>query len=225
MRKSKKYRRKNNITHIYEAIAIIATVVTLILIPDIVKYSLDEKKSEAVIEESDLAMVNEDYYCDLYILNSDISFNVVRGNDNIKYLDTAITGEKSELGAIFMDYRCDALTSPHTIIYGHDAEDLAGNGRMFGKLRNFLEEDFRRNHTELCLYKDKELKRYNIFAVKVTDINNEAYNLDFENEDQFNEFADQMGAPENTEEILTLSTCLGTDNDMRLLVQGALIKE
>lgn len=225
MRRNKKYRKKNDITHIYEAMAVIATVVTLILIPDIVKYSLDEKKSEAVSVESDLARVNEDYYCDLYILNSDISFNVVRGTDNLKYLDTAITGEKSELGAIFMDYRCDALTSPHTIIYGHDAEDLSGNRRMFGKLRNFMEEDFRRNHTEICLYKDKELKRYNIFAVKVTDINNEAYNLDFENEEQFNEFADRMGAPENTEEILTLSTCLGADNDMRLLVQGALVKE
>ncbi|MDE6662181.1 MAG: class B sortase [Lachnospiraceae bacterium] len=225
MRKNRKYRRKNNITHIYEAMAVIATVVTLILIPDIVRYSLDAKKSEAVSEESDLAEVNEDYYCDLYILNSDISFNVVRGTDNLKYLDTAITGEKSELGTIFMDYRCDALTSPHTIIYGHDALDLAGNRLMFGKLRNFLEEDFRLNHTEICLYKDKKVKRYNIFAVKVTDINNDAYNLDFENEEQFNEFADRMGAPENTEEILTLSTCLGGENDRRLLVQGALIKE
>ena len=225
MRKNRKYRRKNNITHIYEAMAVIATVMTLILIPDIVKYSLDVKKSEAVSEDSDLAEVNEDYYCDLYILNSDISFNVVRGTDNLKYLHTTITGEESELGAIFMDYRCDALTSPHIIIYGHDAEDLAGNRRMFGKLRNFLEEDFRRNHTEICLYKDKNVKRYNIFAVKVTDINNDAYNLDFESEEQFNEFADQMGAPENTEEILTLSTCLGADNDMRLLVQGALVKE
>ncbi|MBD5520262.1 MAG: class B sortase [Lachnospiraceae bacterium] len=143
----------------------------------------------------------------------------------MKYLHTTITGEESKLGAIFMDYRCDALTSPHTIIYGHDAKDLTGNELMFGKLRNFLEEDFRLNHTEVCLYKDKEVKRYNIFAVKVTDINDEAYNLDFENEDQFNEFADQMGAPENTEEILTLSTCLGGENDVRLLVQGALVKE
>ena len=143
----------------------------------------------------------------------------------MKYLNTAITGEKSELGAIFMDYRCDAMTSPHTIIYGHDAEDLSGNWRMFGKLRNFLEEDFRRNHAEIYLCKDKEVKRYNIFAVKVTDINDEAYNLHFENEDQFNEFADQMGAPENTKEILTLSTCLGGENDMRLLVQGALVKD
>ena len=225
MQKHRKYRKKNDITHIYEAMAVIATVVTIILIPDIVKYSLDERKSEVVSEANDLARMNEDYYCDLYILDSDISFNVVRGNDNSKYLHTTVTGEESELGAIFMDYRCDALTSPHTIIYGHDAEDLAGNRRMFGKLRNFLEEDFRRKHTEICLYKDKDVKRYNIFAVKVTDINDEAYNLDFENEDQFNEFAEQMGAPENTEEILTLSTCLGGKNDMRLLVQGALIEE
>ena len=225
MQKHRKYRKKNDITNIYEAMAVIATVVTIILIPDIVKYSLDEKKSEVVSEANDLARMNENYYCDLYILDSDISFNVVRGTDNSKYLHTTVTGEESEMGAIFMDYRCDALTLPHTIIYGHDALDLSGNRLMFGKLRYFLEEDFMQNHTEICLCKDKEVKRYNIFAVKVTDINDEAYNLDFENEDQFNEFAGRMGAPENTEEILTLSTCLGGENDMRLLVQGALIEE
>lgn len=225
MRKRKKYRKNSNITYIEEAIAIIATLVTLMLIPDIVHYFLDARKSAEVSQEGDLSRVNEDYYCDLYVPDSNISFPVVRGIDNSKYLHTAITGEESELGAIFMDYRCDALTSPHTIIYGHDAQDLVGNWLMFGKLRNFLEEDFIQNHTEICLYKDKEVKRYNIFAVKVTDINDDAYNLDFENEHQFNQFADQMGAPENTEEILTLSTCLGEENNMRLLVQGALIKE
>ncbi len=71
--------------------------------------------------------MNEDYYCDLLIPGSDILFHVVRGRDNLKYLHTAFSGVESELGAIFMDYRCDAQTSPHTIIYGHDAQDLDGN--------------------------------------------------------------------------------------------------
>lgn len=225
MRKRRKYRKNNNIIYVCEAIAIIATLVVLILIPDIVLYASDEKKSAEVSVENDLSRVNEDYYCDLYIPDSNILFPVVRGTDNSKYLHTAVTGEESELGAIFMDYRCDAVTSPHTIIYGHDAQDLVGNRLMFGKLRSFLSEDFIQNHKEICLYKDKEVKHYNIFAIKVTDINDDAYNLDFENESKFNEFAKRMGAPENTEEILTLSTCLGVRNNMRLLVQGALVKE
>ena len=222
MRKCKKY-RKNNSTYIFEAIAIIAFMVTILLIPDIIHYFMDEKKSTKILDSSDISRINEDYYCNLFIPNSDIVFPVVRGTDNLKYLHTAVTGEESELGAIFMDYRCDASTLPHTIIYGHDAQGFDGSLLMFGQLRHFLEEDFIQNHTEICLYKDDKVKHYNIFAVKVTDINDEAYNLDFSNKLEFNEFANQMGAPENTEEILTLSTCLGGENNMRLLVQGALV--
>ena len=222
MRKRKKY-RKNNHIYIFEAIAIIAFMVTIILIPDIIHYYNDEKKSTKILDSSDMSRINEDYYCNLFIPNSDIALPVVRGTDNLKYLHTSVTGEESELGAIFMDYRCDASTLPHTIIYGHDAQGLDGSRLMFGQLIYFLEEDFIKNHTEICLYKDDKVKHYNIFAVKVTDINDEAYNLDFSSESEFNEFANRMGAPENTEEILTLSTCLGGENTMRLLVQGTLV--
>lgn len=222
MRKIKKY-KKNNSTYIFEAIAILASMVTILLIPDTIRYFMDEKKSTEISDSSDLSRINEDYYCDLFIPNSDIAFPVVRGTDNSKYLHTAVTGEESQLGAIFMDYRCDASTLPHKIIYGHDAQSLNGNPLLFGQLRYFLEEDFIQDHTEICLYKDDKVKQYNIFAIKVTDINDEAYHLDFTNESEFKEFANRMGAPENTEEILTLSTCLGGGNNRRLLVQGALL--
>lgn len=222
MLKNKKY-RKNSSTYIFEAIAIIASMVTILLIPDMIHYFVDIKKSTGSLGSSDISRINEDYYCDLFIPNSDIAFPVVRGTDNFKYLHTAFTGEESELGAIFMDYRCDAWTLPHTIIYGHDAQDFDGNLLMFGQLRHFLEEDFIQNHTEICLYKDDKIKHYNIFAIKVTDITDEAYNLDFSSESEFDGFVNQMEAPENTKEILTLSTCLGEENNMRLLVQGALV--
>lgn len=222
MRKLKKYRKHNN-TYIFEAIAIIFFMVAILLIPDMIHYYMEEKRTTEIMDSSDISRINEDYYCDLFIPDSEIAFPVVRGTDNLKYLHTAVTGEESELGAIFMDYRCDVSTLPHTIIYGHDAQGLDGNFLMFGQLRYFLEEDFAQNHTEICLNKDNNVKHYNIFAIKVTDINDEAYNLDFSNELEFNEFANLMGAPENTEEILTLSTCLGEKNNMRLIVQGALV--
>ncbi|MDE7253795.1 MAG: class B sortase [Acetatifactor sp.] len=222
MRKNKKY-KKNSSTYVFEAIAIIAFVVAILLIPDMIHYFMDVQKSTKRLDSNDVSRINEDYYCNLYIPDSDITFPVVRGTDNLKYLHTAVTGEESELGAIFMDYRCDAATSPHTIIYGHDARDLDGSLLMFGQLRYFLEEDFIQNHSEICLDKDGKVKHYNIFAVKVTDISDEAYYLDFSDELEFHEFANRMGAPENTEEILTLSTCLGGENNARLLVQGALV--
>lgn len=223
MRKYKKY-RKNNCIYILEAFAIIAFMVTVSFIPDMIHYLLDEKKSTKILDSDEISSINKDYDCHLFIPDSDIEFPVVRGTDNLKYLHTAVTGEESELGAIFMDYRCDDSALPHIIIYGHDAQDLNGNYLMFGQLRYFLEEDFIQNHTEICLSKEDQVKRYNIFAVKVTDINDEAYNLDFSDRLEFAEFANRMGAPENTKEILTLSTCLGGENNMRLLVQGAFVE-
>lgn len=223
MRKCKKY-RKNNRIYFLEVLAIIVFMVTISFIPDMIHYVMDEKNSTKKLDSGDISSINQDYDCHLFIPNSDIEFPVVRGTDNLKYLHTAVTGEESELGAIFMDYRCDDFVLPHIIIYGHDARDLNGNFLMFGQLRYFLEEDFIQNHTEICLYKEDKVKHYNIFAVKVTDINDEAYNLDFSSRLEFTEFANRMGAPENTKEILTLSTCLGGGNNMRLLVQGAFVE-
>lgn len=59
--------------------------------------------------------------------------------------------------------------------------------------------------------------------MKVTDTKDAAYHLDFDGNDCFARFADRMGAPDGTREILTLSTCLGGENNMRLLIQGAVV--
>lgn len=220
--------KKNNIsTYIWECVAVIATLFVLLSIPDMVRYASDVKKSagEQISNANNLSGINEDYYCDLYIPNSDIAFHVVRGTDNLKYLHTSFSGEESELGAVFMDYRCDAKIQPHTIIYGHDAQDLDGNTLMFGQLRDYLDEEYIEEHTEIYLCKDGETKKYQLFAVKVTDTDDDAYYLDFDGNYRFEEFADRMGAPNGTREILTLSTCLGNGNNMRLLIQGAVVDD
>ena len=79
------------------------------------------------------------------------------------------------------------------------------------------------NHPMIKITRGGEVKEYELFAVKVTDTDDEAYRLDFD-DGEFEEFADAMGAPANTVEILTLSTCLGNEDDLRLLVQGAITK-
>ena len=166
--------------------------------------------------------VNEDYCCDLIVPDSDIVFPVVKGSDNTKYLTCAFTGEESEIGSIFMDYRCNLGETPHTIIYGHDAQDIDGSAIMFGTLRNYLDQEFIDTHMELDLVCKGETKRFELFAVKVTDSSDEAYDLVFSAHGGFDGFAKAMGAPDGTREILTLSTCLGEGGD-RLLVQGAIV--
>ena len=114
------------------------------------------------------------------------------------------------LGAIFMDYRCELSKSPHIIIYGHDAKDLEGNLLMFGKLRQYRDDDFAKGHCSIKLICGDEVREYSLFAVKITDSTDESYRVDFA-EGEFEAFAENIGAPPDAKEILTLSTCLGKD--------------
>ena len=226
MEKLHRSRKNRTSTYVLECVAVVTTLLVLLFASDMIRYASDARKSAEgqTADGNNLSEINEDYYCDLYVPDSDIAFHVVRGNDNLKYLHTSFSGEESELGAVFMDYRCDLDTQPHTIIYGHDAQDFDGNALMFGQLRGYLDEEFIRKHTEITLCRDGETTTYQLFAVKVTDTDDDAYCLDFDDKHRFEEFADRMGAPDGTREILTLSTCLGTENNMRLLIQGAVVR-
>ena len=221
----KKCRKKDLL--LVSSIAAVLTLIAALLLPGVMQYAADAKEQKDMkwSEEAELSDINKDYYCDLVIPGTDIRFPVVKGEDNLKYLHTSFDGKENKLGSIFMDYRCGGSNKPHTIIYGHDAKDYDGNLLMFGKLRNYLEEDFINEHTEIDLINEKEVKRFQLFAVKVTDTEDEAYDLDFDEEYSFRDFANLMDAPYGTEEILTLSTCLGSEDDMRLLIQGAIISE
>lgn len=220
---------KNKKAVLLKSAAVIVTLAAVLLLPSLARYGADVRKQKRLQQTqiSNPAEINRDYVCELVIPGSQpgaqIRFPVVRGRDNQKYLHTAFSGEESLLGAIFMDYRCGGDSSPHTIIYGHDAQDHHGNKLMFGVLRSYLEEAFRAAHPELHLVHGHTTKRFRLFAVKVTDTSDDAYRLDFSADRSFAEFAEQMGAPKGTKEILTLSTCLGGDGNMRLLVQGALL--
>ena len=215
----KRRKKQNTVTYLWEGAVVISVCIMLMLLPGILEYQRDVQISKRALELEE--RTKADRYCELNVPNSDINFPVLRCEDNQKYLHTTYTGEENELGAIFLDYRCNLTETRHNIIYGHDAQDVDGNRLMFGTLRNYLDEEFIQDHPVIKITRNGEVKEYELFAVKVTDTDDEAYRLDFD-DGEFEEFADEMGAPENTVEILTLSTCLGNENDLRLLVQGAI---
>ena len=63
---------------------------------------------------------------------------------------------------------------------------------------------------------------YEIFSARRTDITDPAYHLDFNVPGTFGIFLEQNGAPMGSEQIITLSTCIGANNDRRMIVQGSL---
>ena len=163
--------------------------------------------------------INPDYVGWLKIDDTIIDFPVVRGSDNEKYLTTTFKGEENILGAIFMDYRCTE-ENQHIIIYGHQANDKDKNKLMFGGLTDFREEQYLTEHPVILFMENNLLSEYEIFSARLSDVNDPAYQLDFSEPDSFETFLEKIGSPTDAIKILTLSTCVGADNDRRMIVQG-----
>lgn len=225
-RKLLQKRRKR--IRIIKYIATASTIITGLLVCIVLVYSHDvfrltQEQKELKDFNQHYFYLNPDYAGWLQVSGTDIDFPVVRGNDNSEYLHTNFLGEENILGAIFMDYRCNR-ESRHTIIYGHDAQDYDGNRLMFGTLRSYLDNGFWAAHPVIAFATEDEVKEYRIFSVRASDINDAAYHLDFNSDEDFKDFAQTVNAPEGTDDILTLSTCLGTKEDKRLIIQAAYVQ-
>ena len=103
--------------------------------------SAQEEEQESKIPVSvdvkydELKSINEDFVGWLYYEPLEISYPIVRGNDNDYYTEYTFENEKNSSGAIFMDFlnRKD-YSDFNTIIYGHNMR----NGTMFGSLKKLL---------------------------------------------------------------------------------------
>ena len=96
----------------------------------------DENPPMLLVDFDELAAVNGDVAAWIDFPGQPISYPVVQGDDNSRYLRLSFKGSSSSSGAIFLDYRNDGLMKDgNTIIYGHNMR----NGSMFGLLRRYQE--------------------------------------------------------------------------------------
>ena len=161
-----------------------------------------------------------------------ISYPIAQGKDNDKYLHTSVEGDYLMAGTIFVDYQNDDdFRDENTVIYGHNMK----NGSMFGKLRQFRDEEFCEQNPYFYIYTvdGREIK-YQIFAVKVVGDTSNAYDKIYVDKEEFQEYID--GIYKNTictidgvnvtaeDRIVTLSTCVGVETE-RLVVYGVVVSE
>jgi len=167
--------------------------------------------------DNEMRAINPDYVCWIRIPGTSIDYPVVRGKDNLKYLDTTFYGEENRYGAIFMDYRNVEERIPHIIIYGHNARD----GSMFTDLRKFQDPTFLEHNKIITLIVNAAEVEFEIFAARRTNIEDTAYYLNLDTTRNFTRFADRIGAPLKATQILTLSTCVSEgDKNERMIVMA-----
>lgn len=178
-----------------------------------------------------LKSINDDFVGWLYYEPLEISYPVVRGNDNDYYTSYTFEGDKNSSGAIFMDF----LNKPdysnyNTIIYGHNMR----NGTMFGSLKKMLnDETIAQNDPYFYVFTEDKSYMYEIFAVYLTNASSHTYDLieDEAGQAEYLEYINKTATYRSEKEvtasdrIVTLSTCHGLHSNNRTVVHGVLIAE
>jgi len=167
----------------------------------------------------ELAAINGDFVGWINANNNFIDYPVVRGRDNVRYINTTFFGTRNTAGTIFMDYRHARGFDEHvTILYGHFTRD----GSMFSSLINYLNEGHRqRNPNVTITTRDGRTLTYRVFAARMTDAWDEAYTVGIHDSARAADVFPNV--PANTNRFLLLSTCTrSSNNDERILVFAAL---
>lgn len=163
----------------------------------------------------------------LWFENEEISYPILHAEDNDKYLHTAYDGSSARAGSIFMDcYNNENFLDSHTIIYGHNMK----NGSMFGKLKNYRQEDYYDSHQYFQVITENKSMRYQIFAYEDVSEDSFIYQVPFDKNKEFGDFLHQIQkiSMHKTDlnitmedNVVTLSTCSSTGR--RFVVNAVLV--
>ncbi len=181
------------------------------------------------IDVGELAQINSDFVCWLDIPDTDISYPVVQGSDNSYYLQVTFTDSWNDAGTLFIDYRqsADIAAPGHNIIYGHKML----NGSMFGTLNKYKDSEYWQAHKYIYLYNADGVYIFEIFSTHTVSVDDVTYTLDLSTPQQILAFGDSMRAAADystdyifngSESIITLSTCVANNDNLRYVVQAAL---
>ena len=187
---------------------------------------------EIYVDFTELKKVNSDIIGWFIVENTTISYPLLQGPDNDKYLATTYNGMHSKFGSIFMDYRNRPdLSSRHSIIYGHNM----GNGAMFGALIKYTQQDYYEQRKYFHILTETGLLKYEIFSAYTADVNihQAVYQLQFSSDENYQGFLSSITgwsqintgiSPNVNDTIVTLSTCPNiTDKSKRIVIHGRLV--
>ena len=175
-----------------------------------------------------LKSVNEDVVGWIYVdALPDISYPIVKGKDNQKYLHQTYEKNYNFAGTIFVDYENSGdFSDCNTLVYGHNMK----NGSMFGHLKKFREDDklYKQDKYFWILTPERNY-RYEIITAYTTGVNSDTYTLFKGPGEEFEKYLETIKGyseiqTDDTDltikdRIVTLSTCTGNEST-RFVVQG-----
>lgn len=181
----------------------------------------------AQIDLEALRGINPEVIGWLWIPDTEISYPLLKGEDNQTYLSRSYNREYDAAGSLFMDYRnADDISDDNTIIYGHNMK----NGAMFGGLKRFAALDYIQAHPYAYVFTEESVLKYRIFAGFKTESTSKSYTMDTSGkmEELLAYIASCAGTaltalPDAQDSLLTLSTCTTGSSTERFVVHAALV--
>ena len=189
---------------------------------------------EKIIDWEELKNQNPDIYAWIYIPGTNIDYPILQHpEEKSYYLNHNIDGSEGYPGCIYtQNVNTKGWTDPNTVIYGHNMN----NGSMFHDLHRFEDAVFFDETQYLYIYTPERNLVYEIFAAyPFTNIDlmmcfdystPEALLVYFDgiwtNRSMTSHFRDSVVLYGDSR-IITMSTCIGGQPDMRYLVQAVLL--
>lgn len=186
------------------------------------------------IDFASLQAQNPDVYAWITVPGTNIDYPILQSaSDNSYYLTHTMDGTESPEGSIFTEnYNSKDFEDPNTVIYGHNMK----NGSMFQNLHNYQDRDFFDNNRDVTIYTPDAIRHYKIFAAYLYDNRHILESFDFSDPWVYKQYLNQIFSIRDMnsfidtdtevgveDKIITLSTCYGTQHDVRYLVQAVLV--
>lgn len=163
----------------------------------------------------------------IFFENEEISYPVMQGGDNSKYLTTAYNGAHSNVGSVFVDATHSGdFSDAHTILYAHNLHDMT----MFSRLKYYkTKPGYYENHQYFQIFSGDEILRYQIFAYQDVSVDSFIYQENFTSARELSERLMEISMInpglniDDDDRIVTLSTCT-TDKQHRFVVSAVLVE-
>lgn len=154
-----------------------------------------------------------------------LSYPVVQCDNNSYYLEHLFDGTPNSCGCLFIDSSIsEAFEARNCIIYGHDMRD----GSMFAALHYYADANFYNEHKEFHVFTEEHHYVYKVMSAFVTNLDGIVYRTTFSSDEDFVSFLNTVAGacPYETDygeltadrKVITMSTCVGNDDDHRLVV-------
>lgn len=180
--------------------------------PEDPKQTPEQTEAIPQVDFAALQQINPEVVGWLYAPDTVISYPVVQGSDNSYYLDHLFDGTRNSAGCLFVDSGCQGLDGKNSVIYGHHMK----NGTLFASLENYQDQDYYDAHPRLFLITPEQTLTIELFSAYVTGAEGEAWQLTFSSREAYGRWLERIQErscfasdviPQDTDRVLTLSTC------------------